>query len=173
MSDMTDRTQALLRKRRERFASLLGQSLDQPQGDDSPLAPEARDHLLEDGRDLYWNELEWEHLTEEEALDSAEPLIELMFPGVLAYVRGLLLTSVNPDALAPAEPRPQVVQDLLDFLAGRVLELEAALAEGPREDESRLRAEHQATDRLVDLVLFLYHGLDKGEMDRLETAQAG
>ncbi len=173
MSPMSDRTQAFIRKRREHFSSLLGGALEQPREDDSPLAPEARDHLLEDGRDLYWNELEWEHLTEEEALDSEEPLIELMFPGVLAYVRGLLLTSVNPDALAPAEPRPQVVQDLLDFLAGRVLELQAALAEGPGEDEARLRAEHHATNRLVDLVLFLYHGLDKDEMDRLETAQAG
>ena len=170
---MSDRTQALLKERRERFSSLLGGPLGQPKKDDSPLAPEARAHLLEDGRDLYWNELEWEHLTEEEALDSEAPLIELMFPGVLAYVRGLLLTSVNPDALAPAEPRPQVVEDLLDFLAGRVLELQAALAEGPGEDEARLRAELQATDRLVDLVLFLYHGLDKEEMDRLETAQAG
>lgn len=170
---MSDRTQALLSERRERFSNLLGQALSQPKQDDSPLAPEARTHLLEDGRDLYWNELEWEHLTEEEALDSEEPLIELMFPGVLAYVRGLLLTRVNPDALAPAEPRPQVVQDLLDFLAGRVLELRAALAEGPGEDETRLRAELHATDRLVDLVLFLYHGLDKDEMDRLETARAG
>jgi hypothetical protein len=170
---MSDLTQAMLQERRQRFSSLLGRALDQPQRDDSPLAPEARAHLLEDGRDLYWNELEWEHLTEEEALGSDEPLIELMFPGVLAYVRGLLLTSVNPDALAPAEPRPQVVQDLLDFLAGRVLELRDALAEGPRDDEARLRAELQATDRLVDLVLFLYHGLDKDEMDRLETARTG
>ena len=170
---MSDRTQALLSERRERFSALLGHALGQPERDDSPLAPEARAHLLEDGRDLYWNELEWEHLTEEEALDSDEPLIELMFPGVLAYVRGLLLTRVNPDALAPAEPRPQVVQDLLDFLAGRVLELHEALSEGPGDDEARLRAELQATDRLVDLVLFLYHGLDKDEMDRLETARAG
>ena len=53
------------------------------------------------------------------------------------------------------------------------LELRDALAEGPRDDEARLRAELQATDRLVDLVLFLYHGLDKDEMDRLETARTG
>jgi len=170
---MNDRTNRVLTQRRDRFARLLGRDLPQPRGDDSPLAPEARAHLLEDGRDLYWNELEWEHLTEEEALDQGEPLIELMFPGVLAYVRGLLLTQVNPDALAPAEPRPQVVEDLLAFLADRVLELREALHGGEADDTARVRAELRATDRLVDLVLFQYHGLDKDEMDRLERAEAG
>jgi hypothetical protein len=169
---MSDASQALLETRRNRFSRLLGHALGEPEADSSPLAPEARAHLLEDGRDLYWNELEWEHLTEEEALDQGEPLIELMFPGVLAYVRGLLLTQVNPDALAPAEPRPQVVRDLLTFLAERVLELRDALSDDSVSDPERIKAELRATDRLVDLVLFLYHGLDKDEMDRLETTQA-
>ncbi|HSM03724.1 MAG TPA: hypothetical protein VK858_03850 [Longimicrobiales bacterium] len=170
---MSDPTESLLAERRDRFARLLGRDLQEPARDESPLASEARAHLLEDGRDLYWNELEWEHLMEEEAVDQGEPLIELMFPGVLAYVRGLLLTQVNPDALAPAEPRPQVVEDLLAFLGGRVLELRDALGTGDAEDATRLRAELRATDRLVDLVLFQYHGLDKDEMDRLERAEAG
>lgn len=168
---MSDRIQTLLQGRRERFARVLGHPLAQPEQDDSPLTAETRSHLLEDGRDLYWNELEWEHITEEEAVDQGEPLTELMFPGLLAYVRGLLLTRVNPDALAPAEPRPQVVEDLLHFLAGRVLELEEALADDSVDEATRARAELRATDRLVDLVLALYHGLDKEELGRLETAR--
>ena len=70
-----------------------------------------------------WNEREWEHSTDEEALDEG-PIAEMTVPGLLAYVRGLLLTEVMPDALSPANPRPTVVADLLAFLAGRIVELE-------------------------------------------------
>jgi hypothetical protein len=108
-------------------------------------------HLLEDGRDLYWNELEWEHITDEEAVDAGEPLIELMFPGLLAYVRGLLLTEVNPDSLAPAEPRPS----------------------GPAGERNRSRGELRATDRLIGLILYLYHGLTPEDIHLLETAGTG
>lgn len=167
---MNDRTATLLQGRRERMGRLLGRSLPQPESDDSPLSEEKREHLLEDGRDLYWNELEWEHLTEEEAVDHGEPLIELMFPGLLAYVRGLLLTRVNPDALAPAQPRPEVVDDLLSFLAGRVVELEEELASDVGEERERLRAELKVTNRLIELVLYLYHGLSQEDIHLLETA---
>ncbi len=170
---MSDRIHTLLQGRRERMSRLLGKPLAQPQADESPLSPESREHLLGDARDLYWNELEWEHITEEEAVDEGEPLIELMFPGLLAFVRGLLLTRVNPDALAPAEPRPVVVDDLLGFLAGRVLELEEALGADPGEDEARLRGEMRVTDRLVELVLYLYHGLTAEDIHLLETAGTG
>ena len=170
---MSDRVATLVQGRRERMARLLGRALPQPTSDDSPLSAEKREHLLEDGRDLYWNELEWEHITDEEAVDAGEPLIELMFPGLLAYVRGLLLTQVNPDALAPAEPRPQVVDDLLAFLAGRTVELEELLATDPGEDRERLRGELKATDRLIDLVLYLYHGLPPEDIHLLETAGTG
>ena len=170
---MSDRIATLLQGRRERMSRLLGQPLAQPAADESPLSPEAREHLLGDARDLYWNELEWEHITEEEAVDEGEPLIELMFPGLLAFVRGLLLTRVNPDALAPAEPRPVVVDDLLQFLAGRVVELEESLAGDPGEDGPRLKGELSMTDRLIDLVLYLYHGLTPEDIHLLETAGTG
>lgn len=170
---MSDRIATLIQGRRERMSRLLGRPLAQPEAATSPLSPEARKHLLDDALDLYWNELEWEHLTEEEAVDQGEPLIELMFPGLLAFVRGLLLTRVNPDALAPAAPRPVVVEDLLAFLAGRVLELHGELAEIPNEDRARLDGELKMTNRLVDLVLYQFHGLDPEAIHLLETSGTG
>lgn len=170
---MSDRIATLVQGRRERISRLLGRPLAQPKADDSPLSPESRKYLLEDALDLYWNELEWEHLTEEEAVDQGEPLIELMFPGLLAFVRGLLLTRVNPDALAPAEPRPIVVEDLLAFLAGRVLELDETLAAEPGSERERLEVELKMTSRLVDLVLYQFHGLTPGDIHLVETSGTG
>lgn len=167
---MNDRVATLLDGRRSRISRALSRDLAQPEVHDSPLTAESREHLLSEARDLYWNELEWENLTEEEATEEGdEPLTELMFPGLLAFVRGLLLTETNPDALAPAEPRPQVVEDLLRFLGGRLLELDEQLAEDPSESE-RLAAERLATDRLIDLVLHRYHGLNTSDVAALERA---
>jgi hypothetical protein len=168
---MRDRVATLIRGRRERLARALGHPLAQPEQDDTPLTEAARTHLLEEGRDLYWNELEWEHITEEEATEGP-PLSELTFPGLLAFVRGLLLTEVQPDALAPAEPRPQVVEDLMAFLAGRILELEEAINADPPGDElGRLEGELTTTDRLLDLVLYRYHGLADEEVEQVEAAR--
>lgn len=127
--------------------------------------------MLEEAEELYWNELEWEHLTEEEATDGSPPLSELTFPGLLAFVRGLLLDQVNPDSLAPAEPRPQVVEDILVFLARRVVELEESLAVPEPEDEERQRGEMVMTDRLLDLVLYRYHGLSGPDVERVEAVR--
>lgn len=168
---MNDRAATLIAGRRERIVRVLGRALQNPPADESPLAEEARQHLLEEAQDLYWNELEWEHLTDEEATDQGEPLFELMFPGVLAFVRGLLLTETNLDALAPAQPRPQVVRDLLAFLAGRVLEIEEARVLDDAEDAARIKAELQMTDRLIDLVLYRYHGLHQEQIEQLEAAR--
>lgn len=173
VQSMSDRIATLVQGRRERISRLLGRPLAQPLADDSPLSPESRKYLLDDAIDLYWNELEWEHLTEEESVDEGEPLIELMFPGLLAFVRGLLLTRVNPDSLAPAEPRPVVVEDLLAFLARRVLELDDALAVDRREDQGRLGGELKVTSRLVDLVLYQFHGLTPEDIHLVETAGTG
>ena len=168
---MRDRVATLVEGRRERLTRALGQPLNDPVSIDTPLTDEARSHLLEDAQDLYWNELEWENLTEEEATDGA-PLSELTFPGLLAFVRGLLLTEVNPDALAPAEPRPQVVEDILSFLAGRIVELEERLsAPSDDDDVAQLRSERDTTDRLLDLVLYLYHGLDAARVEALEASR--
>ena len=103
---------------------------------------------------------------------TAFPLAELTFPGFLAFIRGLPLTEAMPDALAPAEPRPEVVEDVLRFLAGRVLELEEKLSEDGSDPEDRSKAELDMTSRLVDLVLYLLYGLDSGDVDKIEAHRA-
>ena len=134
-----------------------------------PLPDRIRGFLLEEAEDLYWNELAWENITDEEALDSGGSLTELAFPGFLAFIRGLLLKEVMPDALAPASPRPEVVVDILDFLAGRVVELEECLAAPDADNPDGLRSELDMTSRLIDLVLYRYHELNLDDVERLEA----
>lgn len=168
---MTDRATTLLTGRRERLERILGRELAAPVTTSSePITDEGRKYLMGEAEDLYWNELEWEHITDEEALDQG-PIPELTFPGLLAFVRGLLLTEVMPDSLSPANPRPQIVDELLGFLARRVVELEDTLPE-PDADEARLRAELGMTSGLIDRVLYLLHGLEGDDIERVE-AEAG
>lgn len=171
---MTDRVSTLLGGRRERLERLLGRALGAPRtGPRAPLPEKVRTFLREEAEDLYWNELEWEDITDEESLESGR-LTELAFPGFLALVRGLLLTEVMPDAKAPASPRPEVVEDILTFLGTRVVELEDGLASPPEPDgEERLRLELEMTSRLVDLVLYRYHQLSPTEMERVEAGRQG
>jgi len=170
---MTDRVTTLLGGRRERLERLLGRSLEAPRtGPRPPLSEKIRSFLEEEAEDLYWNELEWEHITDEEALEGGT-FTELAFPGFLAFVRGLLLTEVMPDAKAPASPRPEVVEDILAFLAARVLELEDTLAEPSPDGGEQLRLERDMTSRLIDLVLYRYHQLSAVDVDRVETTRRG
>lgn len=167
---MTDRASTLLGGRRERMERSLGRTLSPPAANESgPLADEARDYLRGEAEDLYWNELEWEHITDEEALEEG-PITELTFPGFLAFVRGLLLHEVMPDSLSPANPQPIVVEDLLDFLTRRVVELEDGLADPEATDDAKLRAELGMTSSLIDRVLYLYHGLALQDIERVEAA---
>ncbi len=169
---MTDRAMTLLGGRREWMERVLGRELEPPKtGPTKPLEEKVRVFLREEAEDLYWNELEWEHITDEEALEEG-PLTELAFPGFLAFIRGLLLSEVMPDALAPASPRPQVVEDVLGFLCNRVVELEESLA-GDAEDPDRLRSEMEMTSRLVDLVLYRFHELGPRDIDSIESARHG
>ena len=166
---MTDRVGTLLGGRRERLERLLGRELSAPKtGPRGPLSPRVRGFLREEAEDLYWNELEWENITDEEALEDG-PLVELAFPGFLAFVRGLLLKEVMPDALAPASPRPEVVEDILGFLASRVVELEDGLASPDAEDGDKMRTELDLTSRLIDLVFYRYHELAAEDVERVES----
>ena len=129
-----------------------------------PLSEEERGYLRDEALDLYWNELEWENITEEERLDEGA-FTEMAFPGFLAYVRGLLLREALPDAGAEATPRPEVVEDVLGFLSARVLELEGLVEEeDDHEEEARLRAELEMTAQLVDLVLLRLYEVDPSDL---------
>lgn len=165
---MTDRASTLIGGRRERIERALGRALERP-ASDGPVPEENRNYLKGEAVDLYWNELEWEHITDEEALDQGA-LPTQTFPGLLALVRGLLLDEVMPDSLSPANPRPRVVEDVLDFLAQRVVELEEGLAEPDPAERSKLEAELAMTSGLIDQVLYLYHGLNADDIERVEAA---
>jgi len=139
-----------LARRRARLENLLQHSLVPPR--DSGVSEERRKFLREEAEDLYWNELEWEKLTSEEMRTGGSELVELAFPGFLAFINGLLLKEVRGDSLAPASPRPEVVEDVLLFLSRRYLELLP-------ETDADLRLEREMTERLIDLVLYRLHGL--------------
>jgi hypothetical protein len=165
---MNDRASTLLRGRRERIERVLGRKLAGPSVEQQgPLPRTNRTYLLDEAKDLYWNELEWENITDEEVLDEGL-LTELIFPGFLAYVRGLLLSEVMPDAKAPASPRPQVVEDILTFVSGRLVELEEQVA-SEKDDGEGLARDLDATSHLLDLVLYVFHGLDAAEIERVEA----
>lgn len=167
---MTDRESTLIVGRVQRFEQILGRPLPSPDSPaDPPLGQAERTHLVEAAKDLYWDELEWEKLTGEEKMDE-EFLTELAFPGFLAFIRGLLLSETMPDALAPARPSPEVVQDVLTFLGGRVVELEEESAELDGEDKEHRETELEMTSRLIDLTLYLLHGIRPDEIAAVEAA---
>ena len=166
---MNDRASTLLEARRERLERILGRPLSEPApGTREPLTAESRRYLLGEAESLYWNDLEWEHITDEEALEEGR-LTQLTFPGFLAFVRGLLLHEVMPDSKAPAAPRPQVVEDVLRFLTGRVVELEEGLARPADGEADKLRTELEVTNHLVDLVLYELHELSEEDVERIEA----
>jgi hypothetical protein len=154
-----ERGREFVKRRRQRLGRLLQRPLTPPppSGD---LTEESRRFLLEEAEALYWNELSWEKLTEEEGLADSG-LVEFTFPGFLAFTEGLLLREVMPDSLAPASPRPEVVEDILHFLALRCAELSS-------EETEDARMEREVTLRLIDLVLYRQHGIDVEEVERLE-----
>ncbi len=167
---MSTRETTLLAGRVKQIGEILGRPLpplplDQPPPDEGDRE---RLYLLETARELFWNDLEWEKLTGEERLEQSF-LTEMAFPGLLAFVRGLLLDQVQPDSPTPPRPRPDVVDDILRFLAAQVVAFQehASCLEG--EACEHKEAELAMTSRLVDLVLYHRLGLDPTEMERVDA----
>jgi len=131
-----------------------------PRGE--PVPPERRAFLREEAEELYWNELAWEKLTDEE-MEGGSALVEYTFPAFLAFVDGLLLRETPRDSPAAATPRPDVVEDILLFLAGRCLAAERQEEVDPLEVEM--------TSRLMDLVLYRLHGIPVEGLDRLSLSR--
>jgi hypothetical protein len=165
---MNERVKTLLDGRRERLQRVTGRVLTPPPGDPSPLPEADRVHLMDYARDLYQNELEWENITGEEQMGD-RTLVSLAFPGFLAFVRGLLLSETMPDSLAPASPRPTVVEDILQFLGQQSVDLEERMlaSDADEEDEARGAVALQMTDRLIDLVMFELYELTSEEIEAL------
>jgi len=167
---MSERAGTLIIGRREHLSRVLGRPLSTPSTSSTSASEPVRRHLLEEAEELYWNEMAWEHITGEEGLGDGA-LLEMAFPGFLTFVRALLLQEVMPDASAPAEPRPEVVEDVLLFLADRIVRLDEELAEPGAEERDRLTGELGMTSRLLDVVLYRYHGLSPADVERVEASE--
>ena len=162
---MNDRATTLLEGRREKIERALGRPLAVPEpATGGELSESERDHLRNAATDLYLNELAWENITEEEQVEG-EPLAELTFPGFLAFIQGLLLEQVMPDSLAPANPRPEIAEDVVKFLAGRVVALQDEMGGGGEGDAEQEARDLALTDRLLDVVLFRLHGVDPADVE--------
>ncbi len=166
---MNDRATTLLEGRREKMERALGRPLAVPEpATGGELSESERDHLRSAATDLYLNELAWENITEEEQVEG-EPLAELAFPGFLALIQGLLLDQVMPDSLAPANPRPEIAEDLVKYLAERVVALQDGMGRdgsgGDEEDAEQEARDLALTDRLLDVVLFRLHGVDPADVE--------
>lgn len=159
--------QAYVERRRARLCGSLDRPAITAGADAEPLSAERMEFMRREGEDLYWNELEWEELTDEEAIPGGH-LTEMVFPGFMAYIRGLLVETVMEDALAPARPHPDVVEEILAFLGERYAEATAEQDAGA--DSQKIVWQRHMTARLIDLVLYRLYRLTPAEQERLETA---
>ncbi len=167
---MTDRAGTLLEGRREKMERALGRTLAVPEPASGPeLSESEREHLCNAAADLYLNELAWENITDEEKVEG-EPLAELTFPGFLAFIQGLLLDQVMPDSLAPANPRPEIAEEVARYLAERIIDLQDKTGGAGDEDSEHGDRDLALTDRLLDLVLFRLHGVDPADVEGFRDA---
>ncbi|HEY8470325.1 MAG TPA: hypothetical protein VIL18_11815 [Longimicrobiales bacterium] len=166
MSEPTSRPrdvepQAYLAQRRARLERLLQRPLTVPAA--RALPPERRRFLREEAEELYWNELAWEKLTGNDPR-ARDGMAEFAFPGFLAFIDGLLANSDG--AAGSATPRPEVVEDVLVFLAERCI-----APPDPEEDDEESEAARHLTARLLDLVLYRLYRLPVDDVERLELAR--
>jgi hypothetical protein len=63
-----------------------------------------------------------------------------------------------------------VVEDVLGFLARRMVELEDELASAEPDDAEAMRTELGLTSQLIDLVLYQFHGVGPQDVERIEAA---
>lgn len=157
--------QAHVERRRARICDALERPAVAAGANAAPLPPERMEFMRVEGENLYWNELEWEDLTDEEAIPGGH-LTEMVFAGFMAYIRGLLVEVVPDDALAPARPHPDVVEEILGFLGERFAGATAELESGA--DSQKLVWQRHMTARLIDLVLYRLYSLTPAEQERLE-----
>lgn len=158
--------QAFIEWRRARIRDAISRPLTPAGATADPLPTEHVEFLRQEAEDLFWNELSWEELTDEERVAGGH-LTELVFPALLAFISGLLVEQVPADALAPARPRADVVEEILGFLAERFATFTAELEGGA--DSERLVWARAMTARLIDLVLYRLYRLTPREMEEIES----
>jgi hypothetical protein len=157
-----------LELRRARLLDSVSRPLEPVAAGGDPLPPDRVQYLLREAQDLYWNELAWEELMEEEAVVGGR-LTELVFPAFLAFVDGLLLDRLPRGVPGTPRPRPEVVEEILLFLAERYAEYYHELGNGA--DSQRLVWARAMTIGLIDLVLYRLYRLTSAEREEIETVE--
>ena len=159
--------QACVEQRRSRICRLLGQAPEPVGRGADPLPAGRLAFLRREAEELYWNELVWEELTDEEAITGGH-LTEMVFPAFLAFVDGLLVDRAPDDSLAPAQPHPDAVEEILSFLGERYAEASADLENGC--DSQKVVWARLMARQLIDLVLCRLYRLSAAEQEMLEHA---
>jgi len=156
--------QSFVEQRRKRILCSIGRTPHDYPGAET-LSPERLEFIRREAEELYWNELSWEQLTDEEAVAGGH-MTEMVFPGFLAYVDGLLVDHVPAGAPSPARPHPDAVEEILTFVAERYAaatrELEAGI------DSQKVVWARMMSSELVDLVLYRLYRLSPEEVEALE-----
>ncbi|HEU0052317.1 MAG TPA: hypothetical protein VFQ39_04025 [Longimicrobium sp.] len=156
--------QAFVEARRARIASLLGRALEPARRECEPLPADRLAFFRHEAEELYWNELGWEELTDEEAIAGGH-MTEMVFPAFLAFVQGLL--NDREDGPLPPRPHPDAVEEILLFLGERHAACAAELEAGA--DSQKLVWARLMTSHLVDLVLYRLYRLSAAEQEYLES----
>jgi len=159
--------QAFVEQRRARICRLLGYTPEPVGLGAAPLSPELLAHMRSEAEELYWNELVWEELTDEEAVTGGGHMTEMVFPGFLAFVNGLLLEEVAAGSRHVAVPHPDAVEEILTFLGERYAESTAELESGA--DSQKVVWARQMTRHLIDLTLFRLYRLGRADQEMLEA----
>jgi hypothetical protein len=159
--------QTFVEQRRARILDAIGRPPYAFPGAEA-LPPGRLVFIRREAEELYWNELSWEQLTDEEAVAGGH-MTEMVFPGFLAYVDGLLVDRVPADALSPARPHPDAVEEILTFVAERYAEACQELESGA--DSQKVVWERLMSRQLVDLVLFRLLRLSPAEVEALEDGE--
>jgi hypothetical protein len=132
---------------------------------------ERRAFFRREAEELYWNELAWEQMTDEEAISGGH-LTELVFPGFLALIDGLLARGgSNSERRSGIRAHPDAVEDILAFLGERAAELTAELRSGA--DSQKVVWARSMTLRLIDLVLYRLHEVGTDDQELLEGGEDG
>lgn len=158
--------QALIEQRRERIRSALGDLPGRGRVDPCLAAADRCIYFRREAEELYWNELAWEQMTEEESIEGGH-LTEMVFPGLLALVDGLL--PERPGAGRGDGPRryPDAVEEILTFLGERASLLTAELRAGV--DSQQVLWARAMTLQLIDLVLYRLYGLATEDQERIDA----
>jgi hypothetical protein len=158
--------QAFVEQRRTRVLSLLGRTPG-PGRHVAPLPADRLAHLRSDAEELYWNELVWEELTDEEAISGGH-MTEMVFPGFLSFVDALLLDDSPADSPVPPCPRADAVEEILAFLGERWAEATSELEAGI--DSQKVVWARMMTRQLTDLVLYRLYRLTPAERETLDRS---